>query len=199
MASIWDNIGVKAIPGVTPVTNDQKNDIISSAVTQWTGMGLTQEQIAFGIATMGVESAFNSTALSTDPRSTEYGLGQFNNPTWNRAVNYYNQNYGGNLDPAVSREDVAAQIAVMGAWIPVVQSRAADVLNDPRLGGYSQNQIAYGMWHEGFGTIGNVPEVQRFLDHVKGFNNANVGGYFDATLEKARRGREKGVRNLSRA
>lgn len=52
MSSIWDNIAIKNISGVQSVTNAEKNATIESAVTTWTNMGLTQEQIAFGIATM---------------------------------------------------------------------------------------------------------------------------------------------------
>ncbi|MEW6620493.1 MAG: transglycosylase SLT domain-containing protein [bacterium] len=74
---------------------------------------MSQQQIAYGIAAIGIESAFNPDAESpTGP----YGLGQFSTDTWNEAVAYYNSNYGGNLDPAQSRDDVSAQIAVMGAW-----------------------------------------------------------------------------------
>ena len=131
MASIWDNIKIKkGAGGVGDVTVEQKNSTISNAVSVWTNMVLSEEQIAFGIATMGVESGFNPAAQAT---TTAYGLGQFTNDTWAWAVSEYNRKFGGNLDPDQSRNDPTAQIAVMGAWIDKVWTMAQSVVNDPRL------------------------------------------------------------------
>ncbi|MBI5212128.1 MAG: hypothetical protein HY957_01995 [Nitrospirae bacterium] len=183
MATIWDIIGIKKGPGgVGDVTVEQKNSTISDAVSKWTEMGLSQEQIAFGIATMGVESGFNSTAQAKT--TTAYGLGQFTNDAWKRAVKYYNENYGGNLNSDQSRNDPAAQIAVMGAWTAKVWTMTQSVANDPRLKGYSLSEIAYGMWHEGFGTEGNVNGVRRYLQGSK-YNNSNIKGYFVTTYQSA--------------
>lgn len=182
--SIWDNIAIKNISGVQSVTNAEKNATIESAVTTWTNMGLTQEQIALGIATMGVESAFNPTAQATT--TTAYGLGQFTDDTWIDAVNRYNTNYGGNLDPAQSRSDSAAQIAVMGAWIDNAWSLAQDRKNGvfgSSLNSYSVSEVAYGLWHEGIGK--DALGLRRFLQDPKKFNNSNIGGYFDITFDQA--------------
>ena len=151
-------------------------------------MGLSQEQIAFGIATMGVESGFNPTAQAT--KTTAYGLGQFitggKDPTWKRAVNYYNSNYGDHIDISQIK-DPTVQLTVMGAWIDKVWTMAQSVANDPRLKNYDLSEIAYGMWHEGFGTIGNVKRVRTFLQNpgYNGYNNSNIKGYFTTTYQNA--------------
>jgi len=44
---------------------------------------------------MGLESGFNSTAQAKT--TSAYGLGQFTNDTWKRAVKYYNKKGGGNM------------------------------------------------------------------------------------------------------
>ncbi len=184
MSSIWDNIAIKNVSGVQSVTNAEKNVTIESAVTTWTNMGLTQEQIAFGVATMGVESAFNPAAQATT--TSAYGLGQFTNDTWVDAVNRYNTNYGGNLDPAQSRSDAAAQITVMGAWIDNVWSLAQARKNSvagAAFEPYSISQVAYGLWHEGIGK--SAYGLVGFFQHPKKFNNQNVGGYFDLTFDQA--------------
>ncbi|MGH8624470.1 MAG: calcium-binding protein [Gammaproteobacteria bacterium] len=61
---------------------------------------------------------------------------------------------------------------------------AQSVENDPRLSGFSIQEIAYGMWHEGFGTQGNVVGVARYLQDGRGFNNANIRGYLNATYHE---------------
>ncbi len=52
MSSIWDSIGLKRGAGIANITAEQKNNRISSAVNIWTEMGLSQQQIAYSIATM---------------------------------------------------------------------------------------------------------------------------------------------------
>ncbi|MBI5493234.1 MAG: hypothetical protein HY893_09915 [Deltaproteobacteria bacterium] len=184
MGSIrWGNIKIKKGGDAGKVTEERKNSIISDSVSKWTSMGLTQKQVAFGIATMGIESGFNPDAKGLS--KTERGLGQMNGDTWNRAVNNYNNNFGGNLDSDLSRKDSASQIAVMGAWIKKVWSMAEKVTVDPRLSGYSLTEIAYGMWHEGFGDKGNVEKVSDFLRRPDGFNNSNIRGYFNSTYNEA--------------
>ncbi len=79
MGTVWDNIQIKkGKGGCGDVTVEQKNDLIEHAVSIWEGMGLSDEQIAFGIGVMGLESGFNPHAKgTTSPKSVEYGLGQF--------------------------------------------------------------------------------------------------------------------------
>ncbi|MCI0564932.1 MAG: phage tail tip lysozyme [Nitrososphaera sp.] len=85
MESDWNGIGVKTgAGGVGDVTLAEKNGNIANAVDAWLAMGLTQQQIAFGVATMGVESGFNPNAQAAT--TTAYGLGQFTDSTWDRAV-----------------------------------------------------------------------------------------------------------------
>ncbi len=59
-SSLWRHIKTKkGFGGVGNVTEDEKNAIIEDAVSQWEKMGLTQEEMSFGIATINVESGFN--------------------------------------------------------------------------------------------------------------------------------------------
>jgi hypothetical protein len=51
----------------------------------------SHDEIAFGIAVMGLESGFNPRAKGTTLESrTDYGLSQFTDETWEQAVNHYN-------------------------------------------------------------------------------------------------------------
>lgn len=182
MASIWDIIKIKSIAGIEKVTDEQKNSTISNAVSKWTEMGLSQQQIAYGIAVMGVESAFNPNAKSpTGP----YGLGQFSADTWKDAVKEYNTKYGGNLDPIQSKTDPAAQIAVLGAWTAKVWATAQDYVKNPMLKGYSIEEIAYALHHQS--AYSAPKQVKEFLlkSGFNGYNNPNIKGYFLVTNQIA--------------
>lgn len=75
MDSIWRDIVIKkGAGGAGRITEEEKDAVITMAVSTWKRMGFTQEQIAFGIATMNVESGFNSAAKYPGPESTAYGL-----------------------------------------------------------------------------------------------------------------------------
>ena len=153
---LWKNIKIKrGRGGAGEVTEDEKNATIEKAVSQWERMGLSQEQIAFGIATMNVESGFNSDAKNPAPDSTAYGLGQFTDDTWIYAVDYYNNHFRGHgpkIYPYVSRDDADAQIKVMGAYIVRVWTRATKLVGDSRLKDYHFMEVAYGIWHQGIGA-----------------------------------------------
>lgn len=183
-SSVWDKVMVKkGHGGAGKVTEEEKNSIIGAAVYNWMRMGLTNRQIAFGIATMNVESGFNPKAKNPAPESTASGLGQFTDDTWERAVREYNKTFKGSINPdsSSSSNDTDAQIAVMGAYILTVWDKAATVSNDPMLHGFSQREIAYGMWHEGFGITGNVVKVAKYLNNAKpeGFNPAARDSFHD--------------------
>lgn len=141
--------------------------------------GLTREQVAFGIATMRVESGFNPAAKG--PSTTEKGLGQFNDRTWKEAVKEYNKNFRGKdepkIDPSKDRADTEAQIKVTGAWTEKVWTEASKVSDDPRLKGFTLSEIAYGMWHEGIGNVSGV------ADYLKG--NPKNRAEFNETYGKA--------------
>jgi len=53
MPTRWDTIHGKKGRGIGPVTNEQKNAVISKAESKWKEMGLSDKEIAFGIATHG--------------------------------------------------------------------------------------------------------------------------------------------------
>jgi len=91
MALIWNNIKIKkGAGGVGDITVEGKNSIVSTAVSVWANMRLSQDQIAFGIATMGVESGFNPTAQALT--TTAYGLGQFTDETWSEIILFLVEN-----------------------------------------------------------------------------------------------------------
>ncbi len=159
-------------------------------------MGLTQEQRAFGIATMNVESGFNPAAKNPSPKSTAYGLGQFTYPTWQNAVDYYNAKFKGKSEPKiypdVSISDTDAQIKVMGAWIERVWERATGLAGDPVLEDYNFMEIAYGVWHQGvyarvedyvnkYGE--NVTGIKTFLDGE--YSNTSLSACFNSTYVEA--------------
>ena len=80
--SDWETIQTKKGQDIGNVTEDQKNATIEKAERTWDKMGLTDEQKAFGIATMGLESGFDPNAKSSAKGSDEHGLGQFKRETW---------------------------------------------------------------------------------------------------------------------
>ena len=68
MTSWWENIGIKKGPGgCGDVTEEQKNSTKDHAVSTWERMGLSEDEIAFGIGVMGLESGFDPHAKSTAP------------------------------------------------------------------------------------------------------------------------------------
>lgn len=154
--NLWQNIEIKeGSGGAGAVTEDEKNATIEKAVSQWESMGLSQEQIAFGIATMNVESGFNSNAKNPAPKSTAYGLGQIIDDTWSYAVDDYNRHFRGHgpkIYPDVSRDDADAQIKVMGAYIDRVWERVKELAGDSRLRYNNFMEVAYGIWHQGLGA-----------------------------------------------
>ncbi|MBI5888137.1 MAG: transglycosylase SLT domain-containing protein [Deltaproteobacteria bacterium] len=180
MADIWSSyiMPKKGGYGVGDVSPERMYTIISDSANVWAGMGLTHQQIAFGIATMGVESGFNPAARNP---STARGLGQFRDKTWPDAVKHYNKTYGQALDPVLSRENTASQIMVMGAWIeklwPTAEKFARE---DPAL---TVEYAAYGLWHEGQNR--DITDVKNYLENPKKFDNADIKGYFGRTLEGA--------------
>ena len=123
------NIQIKKGPGgCGDVTVEQKNNLIDHAVSTWEGIGLSDDQIAFGIGVMGLESGFNPRAIGSS--ESESGLGQFNKDTWGEAVKYYNKRpehatrLEADIDPDKGRDDRDSQIAVMGPWLRKVWERA---------------------------------------------------------------------------
>ncbi len=59
--------------GAGDVTEEKKKRIINKAVMTWKRQGLSEKQIAFGIATMNIESGLNPGAKGTS--KTEKGAG----------------------------------------------------------------------------------------------------------------------------
>jgi hypothetical protein len=118
MPNWWDIIQIKeGKGGCGDVTEEQKNNLIEHAVSTWENMGLSDEQIAFGIGVMGLGSGFNPRAKGV-ASDTESGLGQFTGGTWGDAVKYYNRRperkarHEPDIDPVKGREDPHSQVAV---------------------------------------------------------------------------------------
>jgi len=191
MTSWWENIGIKKGPGgCGDVTEEQKNSTIDHAVSTWKRMGLTDDEIAFGIAVMGLESGFNPHAKGTTPESVEYGYGQFTHETWKEAVDHYNTRPEHDvlgephIDPDKIRDDPNSQIAVMGPWIRKTWKRAGTIPVRQRPTGYSFDEIAYGKWH---GGQSEPPEgIGKFLAHPKKYNNSEMRDYFVTNVDRAR-------------
>lgn len=180
MSSIWDSIKIKKGPGgCGNVSNEQKNKTIESAVETWENMGLDQDQIAFGIAVMGVESGFNP--LARGHSKTERGLGQFNDDTWTDAVKFHNSLYPNPVDPAKNRNEEACQVRAMGAWIHKAFQKAENLVS-PSLNNYRFEEIAYGLWHES--VYAKSDRVERFLGSDQ-YQSTNISIYFKETYSEA--------------
>ncbi|MBI5810922.1 MAG: hypothetical protein HZB21_07035 [Deltaproteobacteria bacterium] len=160
------------------VTSADKEMIINNAVSKWKAMGLSQEYISFGIATMNIDSGFNPYARSGS--KTEYGLGQFRTDTWDRAVERYNTFFGGDINKASDRSDIGAQIAVMGAWIGYIRPIAERRADNPAFNDRDVNEIAYGLWHGGANA--ESVDVESFLQ--ENFDRKEPSFYFHNTVDQ---------------
>lgn len=181
MASEWSAIRIKkGSGGCGNVSEEKKNRIVSDAVSLWENMGLSEEQIAFGIATMGVESGFNREAKNE--KTTAYGLGQITDPTWQDAVKYHNKRYDEQVDLVKGRTDEASQVRVMGAWIEKVWQGAQGPSKKGSLQSYGLEEVAYGLWHQG--AYSNADGVAGFL-RSDGYNDPNIAPYFRDTYDDA--------------
>ncbi len=183
----WSNIKPKAIFGKQTLSESEKDKVIDDTADKWARMGLSRKQIAFGIATMGLESGFDPTAKGTS--KSEYGLGQFNDPTWKDAVEKYNKLHGTKFDPDKTKRDPTTQQAVMGEWIKVIWSKAKELSKDPALKGHSLEEVAYALWHNGRSS--KPKDIKTYLEKKEndkdgdGFNNDHNKGYFDKTYKEA--------------
>jgi hypothetical protein len=183
--SDWEIIQIKEMPGKKKVTQDQKNALIERAVSIWEDMGLTNPEIAFATTVMGQESGFDAKAKGKTKDSDEYGLGQFTEGTWGEAVKQYNIRYKPGIDnAATARKNPDAQIRVMGVWVPHIWEKAGEVTRDPKLKGYEQEQIAYGIWNKG--PDADPEDVGDYLNH--NWHDPNTGGYFDTNYDRAMQG-----------
>ncbi len=187
MGTWWDNIQIKkGKGGCGDVTEEQKNNLIEHAVSTWEGMGLSDEQIAFGIGVMGLESGFNHRAIGES--KSESGLGQFNEKTWGDAVKYYNTRpehptrLEPDIDPVKGRDDPDAQIAVMGPWLRKVWDRAGTIPGRRRPGGYGFEEIAYQKWK----GMNNPPDIINKGLRDPHYDNPDKRGYFTRNVDRAR-------------
>jgi hypothetical protein len=185
----WDNIQIKkGKGGCGDVTPEQKNNLIEHAVSTWEGMGLSDEQIAFGIGVMGLESGFNPRAKGVKS-DTESGLGQFIDDTWKEAVHHYNTRpehatrLEADIDPDKGRDDPDSQIAVMGPWLRKTWDRAGTIPARQRPSGYRFEEIAYGKWHGGQNKKPDA--IGQFLADPR-YNNPNMRDYFILNVDRAR-------------
>jgi|GEM_PF-3634269 len=71
--------------------------VTDSAVLIWTQMGLTTDQIMYGLAMMNVESGYTPQITNRVKKDTIRGLGQFNAGTWSGTAKKYDASY--NLNP----------------------------------------------------------------------------------------------------
>ncbi len=164
--------------GVGNVTDPQMNAIIELAHGIWKNMGLSNEQIAAAIATMNIESGFNPLAEHTQNGKTYIGLGQFDEKTWNYAIDLYKKNYGEKLNPDLERYDILSQIKVMGSYMKYpVWPNAVYYNANPSLSGNSLQEIAYGLWNRGASrTTYKVDMLKTFLEGTKNGQFMNETG-----------------------
>ncbi len=173
------------------VNEDEKNRIISEAVATWKRMGLSREQIAFGIAAMNIESGFNPGAKGTS--KSEKGLGQFTDETWKDAINAYNRDKDKTekkIDPSVlsNSGNASDQIKVMGRWIKEAWHDAKKfkdfLVGHPVSEDYKIKfiDIAYALWHGGV----NVKKAADVNDIIKEFlaNNKANKKFFNGTYNQ---------------
>lgn len=68
---------------MTKLDVDRRAEVVAKAANLWRAMGLSTEQIAFGIAVMNAEFNFDATAKAS---TSAHGLGQFTDTTWSDAI-----------------------------------------------------------------------------------------------------------------
>jgi hypothetical protein len=188
MATWWDNIQIKkGSGGVGDVTDEEKNHHIEQAVKTWERMGLTEDQIAFGIGVMGLESGFNPRAGNAG--SSAKGLGQFTEGTWKDAVRHYNTRaahrklFEPDIDPVTGSGNIDSQIQVMGPWIANAWEQAAAIPRKKAPKGYGFDELAYGKWHEGMNK--DAEGIGKYLGK-HAYDNSDIRGYFVPNVDRAR-------------
>jgi len=73
---------ISQIPRWPSASADQAQAVIDSAIAVWMQMGLSEEQIMYGIAMLNVESGYNPIITNGVPTDTIRGLGQFAAVNW---------------------------------------------------------------------------------------------------------------------
>jgi hypothetical protein len=81
------------------MASDHAQAVIDTAITVWMQMGLTEDQILYGIAMMNAESSYNPVAKNGVAIDTIRGLGQFNTATWNSTAKSFDAQYGLQFTP----------------------------------------------------------------------------------------------------
>lgn len=87
-----------AISGLFHQSSAQAQVVIDTAVTVWMQMGLSENQILYGIAMMNVESGYDPVVTNGVDTDSIRGLGQFSTGTWNATALSFDKQYG--LQPA---------------------------------------------------------------------------------------------------
>ena len=104
-------------------TSSHEDIVIDAAVPIWMQMGLTTDQIAYGIAMIAVESGFHPQRSNGIKKSSIRGLGQFDSGTWHDRAGQFNREY--HLNPADTGYIVTNNNPINRAFKPTT---AKDVL-----------------------------------------------------------------------
>jgi len=122
--------------------------VIDTAITVWMQMGLTEDQILYGIAMMNVESGYFPTKTNGVPTDTIRGLGQFNTATWNSTAQSFDAQHGLQFTPVprIYNPDFNPQLS-QGTNAPAGES------NDSAAGVYDPNGLVAQLEVVGQGII----------------------------------------------
>ena len=160
MSDKWSAIPIRTWHG-KGVSRETANGVLSAAEKMWTQMGLTKRQISFGIGLMDIESGFNAAKWSGDQKY--YGLGQFDAPTWEKAVEMYNKRYHAHIRTSYT-SDRNVQVAVLRNWIQeMLWPRAEHQYSNPQLSSsHSLEDVAYALHNRGYNS--STERAKRYLD-----------------------------------
>ncbi len=190
MANWWENIQIKKGPGgCGDVTEEQKNNLIDQAVSTWEGMGLSDEQIAFGIGVMGLESGVQSSRKGHDVKLGRVRPRSVHQENVGRRRSLLQQQARAQGAPGAGHRSCQGQGRPRrsdrrhGPMGPQNLGKSRTIPGRQRPSGYGFEEIAYGKWH---GGQNETPElIGQFLGDPR-YNNADMRGYFTTNVDRAR-------------
>lgn len=133
--------------------------VIDTAITVWMQMGLTEDQILYGIAMMNVESGYNPVVTNNVPIDSIRGLGQFNTATWNATAKSFDAQYGLQFTPILSVSNSAYNVNS-----PEGTNAQAGESNDPGAGVYDPDGLVSQLEVVGQGIIKEWQQANSLTD-----------------------------------
>lgn len=120
----------------------QAQSVIDSAITVWMQMGLSTQQIMYGVSMLSVESGYIPTITNGHPKETIRGLGQFNSQTWGNTAATVDAKF--DLQPDSAGYISQSKQALNSAFSPsltVGTNAQAGSSNDPNAGQYDPDGL----------------------------------------------------------